>query len=115
MVALAALALGLAKPPPAYVEPGHVRLAVSSWCWGPTCGAPIAASGRRVAFRRGATVRVHLAFPAATARVAVGGAPVRVTRNGRDLSWLASRPGGMTISVTGAKGFVTYVGRIAVR
>jgi hypothetical protein len=114
VLALSALVLGLAAPP-AYVEPGHLRLAVSSWCWQAKCGAPISASGRAMSFRRGTTVRVHLAFVPRTARVAIAGAPVPTQRRGSDLTWLAARPGGVTISVTGAKGFVTYVGRLALR
>ena len=115
MLAVALLTLGLAGPPAAYVEPGHTRLAVSSWCWGPKCGAPIAASAKTISVRRGASIRIHLAFAPTTARVAIAGAAVPVTRHGRDLTWLAARPGGVTIGVTGGKGFVTYVSRLAVR
>src|SRR3954453_16237359 len=101
MFALAVLALGLARPPARYVEPGHVRLAVSSWCWGAHCGAPIAAPGRSAVMRRGAGGKVAFAFPPATVKGAIGGNGVRVTRNGKEISWRPSRAGGMTINVTG--------------
>jgi hypothetical protein len=38
-----------------------------------------------------------------------------VTRRGADITWTASRGGGMTINVTASKGFVAYVGRLVVR
>lgn len=115
MLALALLTLSLARPPAAYVEPGHVRLAVSSWCWGAHCGAPIAASGKSAVVSRGTLVTVAFAFPPATVRVGIGGAGVTVLRRGKLVSWHASRAGGMTINVTGSGGFVTYVGRLVVR
>jgi len=112
---LLALMLGTARPPAAFVEPGHVRLAVSSWCWSRHCGAPIAASGPAAVVRRGSTVQVHLAFVPTAARVGISGRQVTVARHGTDISWTASRAGGMTIYVTAAKGFVAYVGRLVVR
>src|SRR3954447_7269219 len=115
MFALAVLALGLARPPAAYVEPGHVRLAVSSWCWGSHCGAPIAASGKSAVLRRGARVTVAFAFTPATVRVGIGGRAVTVVRDGSEISWRATRAGGMTINVTGSGGFVAYVGRLVMR
>jgi hypothetical protein len=117
VVPLIVLALGLARPPAAYVYTGarRVPLAVSSWCWGSRCGAPIAASGRAVVVRRNAAVRVKLTFAPTTARVAVSGVRLRVTRRGRVISWRATRAGGMTIGVTAAHGWVTYVGRLVVR
>jgi hypothetical protein len=115
MLTLALLTLGLARPPAAYVEPGHVRLAVSSWCWGDHCGAPIAASGKSALLRRGSRVTVSFAFTPATVRVGVAGTSVTVRRVGRQISWTATRAGGMTINVTGAGGFVAYVGRLLVR
>ena len=115
MLALALLTLGLARPPAAYVEPGHVRLAVSSWCWGSHCGAPIAAYGKPAVLHRGARVTVAFAFTPATVRVGIGGSGVTVLRHGKEISWRASRAGGMTINVTGAGGFVAYVGRLVVR
>jgi hypothetical protein len=112
---LAALLLGAPHAPVAFVEPGHVRLAVSSWCWARHCGAPIAPSGRAATSTRGSTVRVHLTFAPTAARVAIAGRQVPVTRHGEDITWTATRSGGMTINVTGAKGFVAYVGRLVVR
>jgi len=115
MLALALLTLGLARPPAAYVEPGHVRLAVSSWCWGKHCGAPIAASGKSAVLRRGSRVTVSFAFSPMTVRVGIAGGGVTVVRHDRDISWIARRAGGMTINVTGSGGFVTYVGRLVVK
>jgi hypothetical protein len=115
MVALLALLLGVARPPAAYVEPGHIRLAVSSWCWARSCGAPIARSGRPAVLARGSTVRVRFAFVPTTARVAVGNSQLVVLRHGSEISWRAQKGGGMTINVTGTRGFVAYVGRIVIR
>jgi hypothetical protein len=115
VTALLALLIGVARAPAAYVEPGHVRLAVASWCWSRHCGAPLARSGRAATLRRGTTVRVQFAFTPTAARVAIGGASVIVLRHGTEISWLAKRSGGMTINVTGTKGFVAYVGRLVVR
>jgi len=112
---LATLLLAAPHAPVAYVEPGHVRLAVSSWCWARHCGAPIAASGRAARLTRGSSVRVHLTFAPTAARVAIAGREVPVTRHGNDISWTATRAGGMTINVTGTKGFVAYVGRLVLR
>lgn len=112
---LAALLLAAPHAPAAYLEPGHVRLAVSSWCWQRRCGAPIARSGRPAVLPRGSTVRVHFTFAPTAVRVAVAGRPVAVTRRGADITWTASGGGGMTINVTGTKGFVAYVGRLVVR
>ena len=60
---------------------------------------------------RDGRVRVH----ADTVRVGIGGSGVTVLRHGKEISWRASRAGGMTINVTGAGGFVAYVGRLVVR
>jgi hypothetical protein len=114
VTALLVLLLGVARAPAAYVEPGHVRLAVSSWCWKHRCGAPLARSGPAASLARGTTVRVRFAFRPTTARVAIGGATVIVLRHDSEISWRATRSGGMTINVTGAKGFGAYVGRLAV-
>jgi hypothetical protein len=114
MAVLLALLLGVARPPAAYVEPGHIRLAVSSWCWARRCGAPIARSGRPAVLARGSIVRVRFAFVPTAARVAVGGSQLVVLRHGSEISWRAGRSGGMTINVTGAKGFVAYVGRLVI-
>jgi hypothetical protein len=113
VLALLVLLAATTRPPAAYGEPGHVRLAVSSWCWGTSCGAPIAASGKPVVVRRGSTVTVVFAVAPTTVRVAVSGASVSVRRRGSTISWAARRVGGMTINATFKKGFVTYVGRLA--
>jgi hypothetical protein len=117
VLVLAVVLAALAGPPHAYIATasGHVPLAVSSWCWRPRCGAPIAASTKTAIVRRGSTVRVQLAFAPTSARVAVAGSPVKLTRQGGALTWVATRAGGMTISVTAAKGWITYVGRLVVR
>ena len=117
MVALVALLLGVARPPAAYVSVGanRVPLAISSWCWGAHCGAPIAASTRTATVPRGSTVRVELAFVPTRARVAVAGVRERTTTNGRQISWRATHAGGMTVNVTSAKGWVIYVGRLRLR
>ena len=117
MVALVALVLGVARPPAAYVSvgAGRVPLAISSWCWGARCGAPIAASKRTATVARGDTVRVELAFTPTRVRVAVGGARERATTSGREISWRAAHAGGLTINVTAPKGWVTYVGRLKLR
>jgi hypothetical protein len=112
---IAALLLAAARPPAAYGEPGHVRLAVSSWCWGSACGAPIAASGKPLVVRRGATISIGFAVAPTRVRVAVSGAPVKFTRRGSSIFWTARRMGGMTVNATFPKGFVSYVGRVVVR
>jgi hypothetical protein len=116
MVALVALMLGLARPPAAYLQVGATRvpLAISSWCWGSRCGAPISASKKVATVKRGATVRAELSFAPSGTRLAVGGAPVSVTHHGSELSWRATHGGGLTLHVTGPHGWVTYVGRIAI-
>lgn len=112
---LAALLVGSVRPPAAYAEPGHVRLAISSWCVGSRCGAPIAAAGKPVRIRRGATVRVTFAVVPRTVEVAVSGATLQVARVGDEIAWTARRSGGMTINVTFRHGFASYVGRIVLR
>jgi hypothetical protein len=112
---LAALLAGSVRPPAAYVDPGHMRLAVSSWCVGSRCGAPIAAAGKAVRVRRGATVSVTFTVVPRTVRVAVSGARLRVIRSGNEVAWTATRAGGMTINVTFRHGFAAYVGRILLR
>jgi hypothetical protein len=111
MVALL-LALVFAGPPKATLD--GAPLAVSSWCWGTRCGAPIAASQRTVAVRRGATVRVSFGFEPTQVRVAIAGHPVRVAP-ASSVAWRATRAGGVTITAIGARGWVTYVGRIRLR
>lgn len=117
MVFLVALLLGAARPPAAYVSVGsaHVPLAISSWCWSTRCGAPISASTKTARVGRGSLVRVELAFEPIQAHVAVAGHPTVVLTHGRELTWRASRSGGLTLNVTGTRGWVTYVGRLVVR
>ena len=115
--ALVALLLGVSRPPAAYLDTGsgRVPLAISSWCWGSRCGAPISASTRVAVVARGATLRAQLAFTPTRARVAVAGSPVAVATHGGELSWRATRSGGLSLNVTGPRGWVTYVGRVRVR
>jgi hypothetical protein len=116
MVTLLVLVLGLAKPPAAYLQAGPARfpLAISSWCWDARCGAPIAASTKVARVARGATVQVDLAFVPTRTRLAVAGVPVVFSRHGTVLSWRATRSGGLSLNVTGTRGWVTYVGRVVV-
>ena len=117
MVALVALLLGVARPPAAYVSVGtkRVPLAISSWCWGTHCGAPIAASTRTATVSRGATVRVELAVTPTRVSVAVAGVREPATTSGREITWRATHAGGLTINVKAAKGWVIYVGRLKLR
>jgi hypothetical protein len=115
VVVLVALLLGTVKPPAAYAAPGHVRLAVSSWCWGTHCGAPIAASGRPIVVRRGGLVTVSFAARPTKVRVAVSGAAIKIVASGSSISWRPKRMGGMTINVSYSKGFAAYVGRLVVK
>ena len=103
-----------AAPPPATLVTSAARapLAISSWCWGTKCGAPIAASKGLAVAKLGETVRVELKFVPAAARVDVGGVRMRVTRRGRELSWIVRRGGGVAIRVTSPRGWVSYVGRL---
>jgi hypothetical protein len=115
VLALAAVALALSRPPAAYVDTGaaHVPLAISSWCWAAKCGAPIARSRRVATVRRGATVRIHLGFAPTQVALAVGGTRIKATIKGTDVTWRARRAGGLSLTATGVRGFVTYVGRLA--
>jgi hypothetical protein len=117
VLALAAVALALAKPPAAYLDTGvtHVPLTISSWCWAAKCGAPIAASRRVAAVHRGTTVHIHLGFAPTQVSLAVGGARIKPTLHGSDVTWRATRGGGLSMTATGVRGFVTYVGRLALR
>jgi hypothetical protein len=116
MVALL-IVLALAGPPRATLATSStsVPLAVSSWCWGTHCGAPIAASSRTLNATRGSLVHVRLTFEPAQAHIAVAGHPVRAVVEGKDVSWRATRGGGVTAWVTGPRGWVTYVGQIRLR
>jgi hypothetical protein len=111
----AALALAAVHPPAAYVEPGHVPLALDGWCWGARCGAPIAPSTKAAVVHRGDAVTVELAFTPRTVRAAVGGVKIAPVRSGNTLTWRATRGGGLTLNVSGGRGWVIYVGRLVVR
>src|SRR6478736_3131208 len=101
MLALAVLLLGAAAPPAAYVDTGsaHVPLAITSWCWDARCGAPLGSTGRRVVVTRGAPVRVEVKFEPLEATVHVGAGAVKPTTHGREVSWTATRGGGLTVYV----------------
>jgi len=116
-VAVILIALAIASPPRATMSIGArpLPLAVSSWCWGTHCGAPIAASTRTAVIRRGGLVRVDFAFTPNSVRVAVSGRRVKIAVRNREVSWRARSAGGVTINATGASGWVTYVGRIRLR
>lgn len=114
---LAALLAAAVRPPAAYLDAGRARvpLTISSWCWAARCGAPIARSRHSAVTTRGAVVRIELAFAPTQVRLVVGGTPVKVTVRRDVLSWRAARGGGISLTATGVRGFVTYVGRLAVR
>jgi hypothetical protein len=114
VLALALVALALARPPSAYVDTGsaHVPLTISSWCWAARCGAPIARARRVIRVHRGATLRVHLLFVPTGVALNVGGARTTSTTTGTDVKWKATRAGGLSLTATGEHGFVTYVGRV---
>ena len=112
LVLFAALAL-LAGPPHATID--GVPLAVSSWCWGTKCGAPIAASAKTAVAPRDSTVRIDFGFDPTQVRVAIAGKAVTVAVHGHEATWRARAAGGLTVSATGARGWVTYVGRLRVR
>jgi hypothetical protein len=109
------LLLAATVPPKAYIDTGkaHVPLAISSWCWGLRCGAPLGHPTKVARLTKGTTVRVELAFVPRIAQVAVLGTPQKVTVRDREISWRAAKPGGVTVRVTSSKGWVVYVGRIA--
>jgi hypothetical protein len=109
--------IGAAHPPPAYVDTGAARvpLAITSWCWDARCGAPLGLAGRRVVVSRGAPVRVELKFEAVEATVNVGGGAARPANRGREVSWTATRGGGLTVYVKYRRGWVIYSARLALR
>lgn len=117
MLALATLLLVAAAPPTAYVDTGsaHVPLAITSWCWDTRCGAPLGSTGKRVLVSRGAAVRVELKFEPVDATVNVAGRASRPTTRGREVSWTATRPGGLTVYVKYKRGWVIYSARLALR
>jgi len=110
VIALAALLLVAAAPPAAYVDTGtaHVPLAITSWCWDARCGAPLGSTGKRVVVSRGAPVRVELKFAPLEATVHVGGGATTPTTHGREVSWTATRAGGLTVYVKYPRGWVIY-------
>ena len=117
MVALLALLAAAAQPPGAYVDTGtaHVRLAITSWCWDARCGAPLGQTGQRVLVSRGTPVRVELKFEPVEATVHVAGGAARPTTRGREVSWTATRGGGLTVYVKYQRGWVIYSARLALR
>jgi len=117
MSILLALLLGLSRPPGAYLttSSGKVPLAISSWCWGLRCGAPIASSTKVAVERRGATIRAQLGFSPTKVTVVVVGKPVAATTTGRVVSWRATRAGGLSLRAASPHGWVIYVCKIAVR
>ncbi len=117
MSVLLALLLGVARPPGAYVSTatGHVPLAISSWCWGQRCGAPIGSSKKAAVVRRGTTVKAELGFSPTKISLAVVGHPVVTTTHGHEVTWRATRAGGISLRATGPRGWVIYVGRVALR
>ena len=112
-----ALHAGAAQPPAAYVDTGsaHVPLAITSWCWDARCGAPLGQSSRRVVVSRGARVRAELKFDAVEANVTVDGGRARATARGREVSWPATRGGGLSLYVKYRRGWVIYSARLALR
>ena len=117
MGVLVALLIAAAAPPAAYVDTGsaHVPLAITSWCWDARCGAPLGASARRAFVHRGATVRLEVKFDALDANVSVGGASAHATARGREVTWTATRTGGLTAYVKYRRGWVIYAARLAFR
>jgi hypothetical protein len=108
------VALVLAGPPKATLTTGTGRfpLAISSWCWGVKCGAPIAASRKAASAYRGSLVTVEFGFVPKGVTIAVAGKRVTVVTHGRTASWRVKWGGGLTVHVTGSRGWVTYVGRL---
>lgn len=117
MAVLIALLIGVAAPPTAYLDTGsdHVPLAITSWCWDARCAAPLGSSKRRAFVRRGATVRLEVRFDALDATVSVDGAPAHARPRGREVTWTATRTGGLTAYVKYRRGWVIYSGRLAFR
>ena len=117
MAALAASPFTVARPPAAYISIGahHVPLAISSWCWHDRCGAPIAASRRAAVVRRRSTIHLELRFRPTKAQLSISGRPVAAHVHGREITWKATRSGGLTIRASAPAGWVTYVGRLRLR
>jgi len=117
VLTLAVVVLALVRPPAAYADNGsaHVPLTISSWCWAAHCSAPIARARHVIPVRRGATLRIHLQFAPTAVALAVGGVRVVPAVRGTELTWHAKRAGGLSLTATGVRGFVTYVGRVVFR
>ncbi len=117
MVAVAFAVAAIARPPRAYLDTGarRVPLTVSSWCWAARCGAPIARARGTASAATGATLRIELAFAPTEVRLAIGGTRVRTSVRGDVVEWRATRGGGLSMTATGVRGFVTYVGRLSLR
>ena len=117
MGVLVALLIAATAPPGAYVDTGstHVPLTITSWCWDSRCGAPLGPSTRRAFVHRRATVRLEVKFDALDANVSVGGAPAHATARGREVTWTATRTGGLTAYIKYRRGWVIYTARLAFR
>jgi len=117
MLAVAVAVAATARPPRAFLDTGasRVPLTVSSWCWAARCGAPIARARRTARAGRGTTIRIELGFAPTQVRLAVGGTRVPASVRGEVVEWRATRGGGVSMTATGVHGFVTYVGRLALR
>jgi hypothetical protein len=114
---VAAVALGVVRPPPAHLALGKVSapMAISSWCWHGHCGAPIAAAPRVAIVPRGYTVNCILSFEPASAMLTIGGHPVPTQVDGPVVTWRAERAGGITLRVDSSSGWVVYVSRITLK
>jgi hypothetical protein len=117
VLALIGVLLTVSRPPTAYVATpaGHVRIVISSWCWDTRCGAPLTASKRVAVVSRDSTVRVELGFVPVRARVTIAGELVTPTIDGREVTWRASRGGGISLTAYSSRGWVTYAGRLKVK
>ncbi len=117
MAVLLALVLGLSRPPGAYLATGsgRVPLAISSWCWGLRCGAPIASSTKVAVVRRGSTIRAELGFTPTKVNVIMVGHRVVATTRGHVVSWRATSAGGLSLRAATSHGWVIYVCRVALR
>jgi hypothetical protein len=115
VLALLATLLVAAAPPPAYVNTGSARvpLAITSWCWDARCGAPLGSAARRVVVAHGATVRVELKFDPLDASVHVGNGAVKAATHTNEVSWTATRGGGLSVYVKYKRGWVIYSARLA--
>ncbi len=115
MLALLSLALVLAtlaspRPPQATIE--DRPLGIASYCWRTRCASPLDSARAGTVVRPGATVHVPLGFVPRSVTVLVDGVLVRSTRSGVNVTWIARRVGGVTLSATAPAGWVTYVGRL---